>query len=111
MPRKPDLGLNEIGGLFREGLNRAVTRPTVHGYVPHEKQVDFHRAPEKGRLYIGGNRSGKTVGGIVEDIFWLRGKHPYRKTPSGSIRGRIVTVSFTEGIKKIIIPELAKWIP
>lgn len=103
--------VEEIGGLFKEGLNRAVTRPTVHGYTPHAKQVNFHSAPEKGRLYIGGNRSGKTVGGIIEDIYWLRGVHPYRPATPSPVRGRIVTVSFNEGIKKIIIPELARWIP
>lgn len=111
MATKQKLSVDEIGGLFREGLNRAVTRPTVHGYVPHEKQIRFHSSPEKGRLYIGGNRSGKTVGGILEDIYWLRGQHPYKKVPPPPIRGRIVSVSLTEGIKKIIIPELTRWIP
>lgn len=111
MTRKADPTLDEIGSLFREGLSRAVTRPTIHGYQPHDKQIQFHTASEKGRLYIGGNRSGKTVGGVVEDIFWLRGVHPYRRTPPAPVRGRIVSVSFTEGIKGIIIPEITKWIP
>lgn len=101
----------EIGDLVKEGLTRARTRPTVHNYVPHEKQVRFHSTPEKGRLYIGGNRSGKTVGGIVEDIWWMRGQHPYRKVFKPPIRGRIVTVSYIEGIQKIVIPEITKWLP
>lgn len=109
--RKKDLSVHEIGGLLKEGLVRAVTRPTVHNYIPHQKQVDFHQGHERGKLYIGGNRSGKTVGGIVEDIWWLRGEHPYRNLFKPPVRGRIVTVSYTEGIKLIIIPELAKWLP
>lgn len=111
MPRRKDLSVAEIGGLLKEGLTRAVTRPTIHSYKPHPKQIQFHSGLERGKLYIGGNRSGKTVGGIVEDIWWLRGEHPYREVFKPPIRGRIVTVSYTEGIKLIIIPELAKWLP
>lgn len=111
MPKKKELGLDELGGLFKESLTRAVTRPTVHGYVPHEKQKIFHSARERGRLYIGGNRSGKTVGGIVEDIWRMRGYHPYQEIPPAPTYGRIVTVSYTEGIELIIKPELAKWLP
>lgn len=111
MSKKPTISFDEMGSLFKEGLTRAVSRPTVHGYTPHDKQLIFHSAPEKGRLYIGGNRSGKTVGGIVEDIWWMRGTHPYRNTPPPPTRGRIITVSYTEGIEMIIKPELAKWIP
>jgi phage terminase large subunit-like protein len=109
--RKKDLSFQEIGGLLKEGLVKAISRPTIHGYIPHEKQVQFHEGSERGKLYIGGNRSGKTVGGIVEDIWWLRGEHPYRELFKPPVRGRIVTVSYTEGIKLIIIPELAKWLP
>src|SRR5688500_13374623 len=110
MPKK-DISLDELGGLFREGLTRAVARPTIHAYIPHEKQRIFHAAREKGRLYIGGNRSGKTVGGIVEDIWRMRGQHPFQAVPPPPTRGRIVTVSYTEGIEMIIKPEIAKWLP
>lgn len=109
--KKIDPTLSEIAAQLKEGLRRAALRPTINTYVPHEKQVVFHKDASKGRLYIGGNRSGKTVGGCVEDIWYLLGKHPWRKTPEPPVRGRIVTVSYTEGVKQIIIPELTKWIP
>lgn len=108
---KKDPSLAEMTGMVSEGLNRARSRPSVHAYVPHEKQIMFHSAPERVRLYIGGNRSGKTVGGVVEDIMWLRGQHPYRSVFPPPVRGRVVTVSLEEGIKKLIIPEVARWIP
>jgi len=108
---KKSLSVEELGGLLKEGLVKAVTRPTIHGYKPHETQTRFHQGEQQGKLYIGGNRSGKTVGGIVEDIWWLRGEHPFRNLFKPPVRGRIVTVSYTEGIKLIIIPELAKWLP
>src|SRR5688500_8402738 len=112
MPRaKQRFSLGELGSILKDNINRAVTRPTIHGYIPHEKQIEFHSSVDQGRLYIGGNRSGKTVGGTVEDIWWLKGVHPYLQTPSPPIQGRIVTVSYIEGIQKIIIPELAKWLP
>lgn len=109
--KKSELSLGDMGGLLKEGLSRAASRPTIFMYVPHEKQVRFHRAREQGRLYIGGNRSGKTVGGVVEDIFRLRGEHPFQPVPPAPVRGRVVGVSFQEGIKEILLPEFAKWLP
>jgi len=108
---KKTLDLGELTGLFKEGLQRSARRPTIYAYEPHDKQMIFHQAEERGRLYIGGNRSGKTVGGIVEDIWYLMGKHPYKRVPEPPVRGRIVTTSFTEGVKEIIIPEISRWIP
>jgi phage terminase large subunit-like protein len=95
-------------------LQRVAISPNVNSYIPHKKQVMFHSAVEETRLYIGGNRSGKTTGGIVEDIWWLTGKHPYIETPdplSRPVMGRLVSVDFINGIKKIIIPQLKQWLP
>ncbi len=86
-------------------------KPDINGYQPHRKQEMFHSSTSKGRLYIGGNRSGKSTGGIVEDIWWATGKHPYIKTPEPPIEGRIIGVDFLNGIEKIILPQLARWIP
>jgi len=71
----------------------------------------FHSATKRHRLYIGGNRSGKTTGGIAEDIWWLTGRHPYRRIPQGGVRGRIVGVDFVNGIEKILLPEFKRWCP
>lgn len=86
-------------------------RPNIHGYVPHDKQIQFHSASRRHRLYIGGNRSGKTTGGIAEDLFWLTGRHPYKRVPQGGVRGRIVGVDFINGIEKILKPEMMRWCP
>lgn len=109
--KKAEISFSELSDMFKSGLTRIVTRPSIHGYVPHEKQILFHTAQEQGRLYIGGNRSGKTVGGVAEDVYRLRGQHPYQPVPPAPVRGRIVTVSYTEGIQMIIKPEIAKWLP
>jgi len=105
--KKKQESLADLGNLLSSGIRSS----SIYRYVPHDKQVIFHHANTKGRLYIGGNRSGKTVGGICEDIFRLRGNHPYQRVPNAPVRGRIVTVSYTEGIKLIILPELARWLP
>jgi len=112
-PRSKQKGpdLQELSRMVTERLKAAVTNPTMYGYNPHAKQLEFHSSVEKARLYVGGNRGGKTVGGVLEDIFWLTGEHPYRETPPPPIRGRIVVVDFNEGLEKILMPELTKWLP
>lgn len=92
-------------------LTKVAYAPNINSYNPHNKQKNFHSSSKKIRLYIGGNRSGKTTGGIVEDIWWLTHKHPYIETPDRPVAGRIVSVDFLNGIAKIIIPQLKQWIP
>lgn len=93
------------------GLRQAAQRPTIYGYKPMEKQVRFHSSGAKGRLFLGGNRSGKTVGGATEAVMWVTGKHKYLKTPPPPVRGRCVSVDFVNGVEKIVRPEIAKWMP
>jgi phage terminase large subunit-like protein len=141
-PKGPQT-VSEAFRLLGEQVTNLATRPNMHGYEPHYKQNPFHShgrlLPPKGhtgifretglpegrrlwlkeqltkiRLYIGGNRSGKTVGGIIEDIWWVTKKHPYIDIDAiwpEPIRGRIVTTDFINGWDKIIRPELARWIP
>lgn len=114
MPPKNKSQVNDPISAFRllgEKLKSSSVRPNVYGYQPHAKQLRFHSSMAKKRLYIGGNRSGKTTGGIVEDIWWLTGRHPYRETPPPPVRGRIVSVDFVNGIEGIIIPEISRWLP
>ena len=108
MPSNQDL---DISGLFSEALSNAAAAPSIWNYEPHAKQLRFHKSIKKVKLYIGGNRSGKTVGGAVESCYWMRGQHPFRKVPPAPTRGRIVTVSRIEGINQLIIPQLKQWLP
>lgn len=104
----------DIRGVFAEasaGLTRAATSPNIFGYGPHSKQIMFHQSTARHRLYIGGNRSGKTVGGCVEDIYWLRGENPHRRVPPPPVHGRIIGVDFDNGVEKILKPQIARWIP
>jgi phage terminase large subunit-like protein len=112
---KPD-GVNAGNFLLNLGeeLRRQAARPNINGYVPHAKQVDFHSSPAKTRLYIGGNRSGKSFGNVAECVYWLRKQHPYRRIPVGDYegtRGRINTVDFINGADKILLPLFKQLIP
>lgn len=94
-------------------LEIATQGPTIKKYRPHAKQAEFHRAKRKGKLYIGGNRSGKTTGGVTEAIWRATKTHPYRPELNaipGPIRGRVVAVDFVNGVEKIIFPQYKQWL-
>jgi phage terminase large subunit-like protein len=93
-------------------LRRTALRPSIYGYraLPHQER--FHADPHKIRLFIGGNRSGKTVGGAAEAVLMLAGEHPVRTPIFGApVRLRGVGVDFESGINRIMLPEIARWIP
>lgn len=94
-----------------EKLKATSKRPNLYGYDPHQKQLKFHKSTKRRRLYIGGNRSGKTTGGIIEDLWYATGTHPFKKTPDVPIRGRICASDFVNGHEKTIIPEILRWCP
>lgn len=106
-----DISLGDFARELSEKVRLQAIRPNIYGYAPHHKQMIFHQHERRHRLYIGGNRSGKTTGGIAEDVMWLRGQHPYRPTPEPPIRGRIVGVDFINGVEKILKPEFMRWCP
>jgi phage terminase large subunit-like protein len=111
---KPELTPDEFLLNLGEELRRQAVRPNINGYVPHAKQIDFHSSPAKTRLYIGGNRSGKSFGNVAECTYWLRKQHPYRRIPVNDYegtRGRINTVDFINGADKILLPLFKQLIP
>ena len=105
-----DKSIEEMLRELQEGIRQSAELPNINAYKPHEKQEIFHRSESKARLYIGGNRGGKTVGGATEAIWWLTGTHPYQHTPKPPIRGRCISVDFTNGVEAIVKPEIRRWI-
>lgn len=102
---------NDLFSMLAEKTAISAERPNMYGYKPHAKQVRFHSATEKLRLYIGGNRSGKTTGGVLEDLKWVTRRHEYRVLPNRPIKGRVIGVDFNYGVEKILLPEFARWLP
>lgn len=115
MPRPPKSRIKTEQGAFSslaDQLRNAARRPNVFGYQPHEKQEMFHTSRARGKQFIGGNRSGKTVGGGVEMVNLLRGEDPFKPARSKPpVACRAVGVDFDHGVSKIMMPEVARWLP
>jgi phage terminase large subunit-like protein len=106
-----EIDLSEVFLQLGEGLQQSVHAPNLYNYVASDKQKAFHEMQQKARLYIGGNRSGKSLGSTIEGIFYVTHTHPYRQTPEGPVRGRVVAVDFLNGVDKIILPLWKQWLP
>jgi len=106
-----NLTYDQILEQINDRLKEQAVRPNLYAYVPHDKQFAFHKSGAKVDLYIGGNRSGKTTGGAVETCYALMGRNPYKSTPPPPVYGRVHSVDFLYGVAKIIMPEIARWLP
>lgn len=93
-------------------LRTSARFPNINAYEPHYRQVEFHQSQAHGRQFIGGNRSGKTVGGATEIVWYATGKHPFKRLLwEPPVKLRVVTVDFTQGLEQIVKPEIKKWLP
>ena len=93
------------------GERLAQSLPNLSRYQPHPKQLKFHQSDKRGRLYIGGNRAGKTIADVTECCWWLTKTHPFLPMPAEPVRGRLVCVDFLNGLDKIILPLFKQWLP
>src|SRR3990167_4678952 len=84
-------------------------------FEPHPKQLEFHKAPNKYRLFLGGNRSGKTTSGLIEGLFHATGIYPTWYPNESKIespnRGRIIISDFTKHFGETLFPKLKEWLP
>lgn len=51
----------------------------IYFYEPHAKQIAFHESSAPYRMFCGANRSGKTLAGAAELVWYALGTHPYKK--------------------------------
>lgn len=111
MAKKPAMDMQQALLAVGEGLLSASRAPNIRKYKPHQKQYDFHSSPKKRKLFIGGNRSGKSVAGVVEALWRATCTHPYRPELNaiGPNRGRVVSVDFLNGVNEILIPIYKQW--
>ena len=84
-------------------------------YVPHAKQLPFHKALYKTRVVLGGNRSGKTECGTMEAWYHASGDYPdwypMESRFKDPTRGRIIVTDFKKGGGEVLEPKLRKWFP
>jgi len=82
----------------------------IRYYIPQVQQMPFHLSTKRIRAIFGGNRSGKTVAGATEAVWYSTGTHPYKDMPVPNF-GRIVGTDFVNGIERVILPEIKKFMP
>lgn len=101
--------LTDTFDIFRSSLRKIATNPTLASYKPMPIQEEFHNSKARGKVFLGGNRAGKTVAGGTETVMRMEGKHPNQKKKP-PLACRAIGSSIEEGLNKIIIPEIKKWV-
>jgi phage terminase large subunit-like protein len=74
----------------------------------HKKQIEFHKSAKRNRWNFGGNRTGKTVSGAVEAVWYARGNHPYKKIDKAK-NGWVVSLT-NEVQRDVAQKEILRWL-
>jgi phage terminase large subunit-like protein len=99
-----------------EEKKRRIAENGIRYYIPldpdkgQNDSIGFHRCTARTRAIFGGNRSSKTYTGAAEATWYATGTHPYKNVPIPNY-GRICCTDFTNGIEKVIIPQMRQLIP
>lgn len=95
----------------------ALRQNPLLGYQPHEKQVTFHRSHEPLKAFLGGNRSGKTTAGILDDLIQAVDRDclpehlvAYKKWEP-PFYCRVIVPDFTATMEGVIFQKLREWCP
>ena len=78
------------------------------GDIIHKKQLEFHKDSSRVRWIFGGNRTGKTVAGAVEAVWYARGNHPYKNIGKPT-NGWVVSLT-SEVQRDVAQKEILRWI-
>jgi hypothetical protein len=105
----------EVKRLAEEFLASIEANP-LHAYKPHGQQRWFHKLKAKIKVFIGGNRSGKTTTGLVDDIIqalpreWVPAHLLEYKVWDGPFYCRIVLPDYKQPLQAVL-EVLRQWIP
>lgn len=98
-------------------IRRQIDRNPLWGVVPHSRQVEYLVATQMIVAFVGGNRSGKTFSGALDDVIqvlpeqwippWLL---PYKRWFE-PIDWRVGTVNERTTLNQVILPIYRKLIP
>lgn len=114
--RLPDAEREQARELLVEYEKQLRSNPLL-GYEPHAKQQVFHASHEPLKAFLGGNRSGKTTAGIVDDVIQAvdRSCLPERLLPykcwEPPFYCRIIVPDFTSTLEGVIFQKLREWVP
>lgn len=113
--------LSEAGdselGLLLAAYEEHVKQNPLLNFQPHPKQIVFLASKEPLKAFLGGNRSGKTTSGIVDDLIQAIDEDvvpehllPFKKwTPP--FHCRIVAPDFISTMEGVIFNKLREWAP
>lgn len=90
-------------------MERRVKENGIKYYHPHNKQQEFHQSRKRNRWMFGGNRTGKTVSGGAEAVWYATGLHPYKKIKTPN-RGWVVSLT-NEVQRDVAQREVLRWLP
>jgi hypothetical protein len=92
----------------------ALAVQTPADYIPHQKQLLFHCSEKKIRFMCGGNQSGKTEGGVAEDMMHATGIYPDWYPMSQRLKmankGRIIVTNYGAGAA-VLEEKIWHWLP
>ena len=98
----------------KEYLKRLELCPFL-AYKPHPIQEKFHKSTKRFRLFLGGNRGGKTYGGAMEAVWTATGTHPYKQVVVPN-QGWVVSLDFPTSrditqpiLKQLLGGYIKKW--
>lgn len=83
-------------------------------YTPGKDQKPFFESKARLTAAFGGNRSGKTLWGLMIVLYECLGIHPCQKDgirPQPPLYWRVVTTGFTNGIEKVVRPTIESLLP
>jgi phage terminase large subunit len=100
-----------------ESVTRLIDQNPLLNYYPHEKQRKFHEARTAIKAFFGGNRSGKSTAGVVDDIIQAIDRdavpehlQSYKKWEP-PFYCRIVSPDFTSTMEGVIFQKIREWMP
>jgi phage terminase large subunit-like protein len=100
-----------------ETIEQALRDNPLTGYKPHPKQVRFHEGKDPMKIFWGGNQSGKTTAGLLDDIIQAvdrdslpRHLEPYKRFEPPFLC-RIICPDFTRNMEGVIFHKLREWLP
>jgi phage terminase large subunit-like protein len=112
----PDDERREVERLLAELDTLRVSDP-LQFFHPHPKQVDFLASRDPVKAFLGGNRSGKTTAGIVDDLIQAVDRdslpehlQPFKKWEPPFFC-RIIAPDFVSTMEGVIFHKLREWVP
>jgi phage terminase large subunit-like protein len=112
----PDDERRELEAALAE-LQQVTSRNPLVSYRPHPKQHEFHSSRDSTKVFLGGNQSGKTTAGLVDDLIQavdadcLPELLQQYKRWEPPFFCRIVAPDFVQTIEKVVFPKLREWVP